>query len=313
MTAWDGFCTLCGVVVSASLLCYLAPLFVLTYVLGPQDLRRKYGAWALVTGGSSGIGLSVARRLAAQGVSVCIAALDDPHLPAAVSALRAEYPAVEIRPVPVDLAGDPAVYVAAVAAATRDVPVAIVVNNAGFLRMAYFDEVPVDGHAANLECNAIAAVRITHLLYSRMIAENRRGCLVFTSSAAWFMPAPFALIYGASKAMLSNFATSLAIEAKNHGVDVLTVHPSYTHTNLYETNPKIGVLDVLSKVGWTADDVAAVMFTSVGRVLVRDAGAYSVATNLLGRAVDAGTLAAVIAPFRSSFGPPPRTVTAARH
>jgi short-subunit dehydrogenase len=305
MSLWRNFCSLCGVVVATSLFLYLTPLFLLTYVFGPQDLKKKYGDWALVTGGSSGIGLSIAHKLAAQGINVCIAALDDQHLATALAALTSEYPRNEFRPIPVNLGGDPAAYMSAIAKATSDIAVVIVVNNAGFLRMTYFDEASIDSHAANIECNSIAAIRITHLMYLRMIDEKRKGCVVFTSSAAWFIPAPFALIYGASKAMLSNFAASLAIEAKNHGVDILTIHPSYTHTNLYESNPTIGVLDVLSKIGWTADDVANVMFTSVGRVLVRDAGAYSVATNLLGRVVDSGSLAAVIAPLRFSFGPPP--------
>jgi short-subunit dehydrogenase len=173
--------------------------------------------------------------------------------------------------------------------------------------MGYFDERAVDEHIANMECNALAAIRITHLFYERMVREGRRGCIAFTSSAAWFIPAPYAVMYGASKAMLSSFATSLAIEAKNHNVDVTVVHPSYTHTGLYENQPKLDVLKLLSRIGWTPDDVADVLIASVGRVIVRDAGLYSIATNLLGRAVDAGSLAAVIVPFRHGMAPPPKS------
>jgi short-subunit dehydrogenase len=185
--------------------------------------------------------------------------------------------------------------------------VSIVVNNAGFLRMGYFDELDVEGHIGNIECNALAAIRITHLFYERMVNEKRRGCIAFTSSAAWFIPAPYAVMYAASKALLSNFATSLAIEARNHNVDVTVVHPSYTHTGLYENQPKLDVLKVLSRFGWTPDDVADVLIAAVGRTVVRDTGVYSVATNLLGRAVDASSLASVIMPFRHSMGPPPKT------
>jgi short-subunit dehydrogenase len=186
------------------------------------------------------------------------------------------------------------------------IPISIVVNNAGFLLMGYFDERPIEPLMGNVECNAVAAIRISHLMYSRMIAEGRRGCIAFTSSAAWFIPAPYAAMYGATKAMLSNFAVSLSIEARNHNIDICVVHPSYTHTNLYESNPKIGVLKLLSKFGWTGDDVANVLFTSVGRVVVRDAGAYSVLTNILGRFIDSGTLANLIMPFRHGMAPPPK-------
>jgi short-subunit dehydrogenase len=173
--------------------------------------------------------------------------------------------------------------------------------------MGYFDERSIDPLMGNLECNAAAGIRISHMMYSRMIAEGRRGCLAFTSSSAWFIPAPYATMYAATKAMLSNFAVSLSIEARNHGVDVCVVHPSYTHTNLYENNPKIGVLKLLAKFGWTGDDVANVLFESVGRVVVRDAGAYSVLTNLLGRVIDSGSLAKIIMPFRHGMAPSPQS------
>lgn len=107
--------------------------------------------------------------------------------------------------------------------------------------------------------------------------------------------------------MMTNFATSLAIEARNHSVDVTVVHPSYTHTGLYADQPKLDILRVLSKIGWTPEDVAEVLFVAAGRVTVRDAGVYTVATNLLGRMIDKGALTRLIMPFRGSFGPAPRS------
>lgn len=189
---------------------------------------------------------------------------------------------------------------------TLSLQVSILINNAGYLVMGYFDEVAAETHAKNFECNVLAAIRLSHLIYSRMIAQKRRGCIAMISSSSWFIPAPYATIYGASKAALSNFAVSLSIEAKNHNVDVCVIHPSYTHTNLYRKNPKLGILSLLEKFGWSPDDVAEVFACSVGRVIVRDAGLYSIATYILGRAIDAGTLARLIIPFRKTMAPPPR-------
>lgn len=111
-------------------------------------------------------------------------------------------------------------------------------------------------------------------------------------------------MYGASKALVSHFATSLAVEAAVHGVDVTVFHPSYTHSNLYEGSPKLGVVALLSKFGWTPDEVADVMLASVGRIVVRDVGLYAVATNLIGRYIDSAALTRMIMPFVESMAPP---------
>lgn len=116
-------------------------------------------------------------------------------------------------------------------------------------------------------------------------------------------PAPFASSYGASKALLSHFGNSLAIEAQQYGIDVTIFHPSYTHSNLYRETPKLDVVTFLSKFGWTPDQVAKRMFACAGRVIVHDIGFYAIITNLLGRFWDSGFLTTCIIPFRDSMAP----------
>ena len=67
---------------------------------------------------------------------------------------------------------------------------------------------------ANFNCNAACAVKLTHHFLSRLQSEKLRGALVYTSSPAGFMPCPFSVMYGATKAFLTNFATSLAPEVR---------------------------------------------------------------------------------------------------
>jgi len=69
---------------------------------------------------------------------------------------------------------------------------------------------------ANYECNAISPVRITHHFAARILSEiaasPTRGAIFFTSSPAGFMPCPITVMYGATKAFLTEFATSIAAE-----------------------------------------------------------------------------------------------------
>lgn len=122
-----------------------------------------------------------------QGVNVCIVALDDDLLKSTHAELQKEFPSVELRAVPVNLGSDPEVYMSQVAAATENVPVSILINNAGFLLMGFFEQRPIEQHIANVECNAMAAMRLTHHFYNKMVDQNIKGCITFTSSAAWFM------------------------------------------------------------------------------------------------------------------------------
>lgn len=120
MLAWDLFCQLSGVAVVVALALYLIPALVLSLALGSQNLREKYGEWALVTGGSSGIGLALVRKLAAQGINVCVVALDDKYFEPSMSALRSEYPKVQFRPIQANLAGNPEVYMKAISDAIQE-------------------------------------------------------------------------------------------------------------------------------------------------------------------------------------------------
>ena len=84
-----------------------------------QNLRKKYGAtWALVTGGSTGIGRSLAEALLDQGLNVAIAALDDEALVETTKALRERHGAKrEVRAIAVNLGDRSGGYVDVIARA----------------------------------------------------------------------------------------------------------------------------------------------------------------------------------------------------
>jgi NADPH:quinone reductase-like Zn-dependent oxidoreductase len=71
---------------------YFLPLICMK-LLGPQDLKKKYNAqWALVTGGSSGIGRAIVDRLAMQGLNVCVVSMNDDLLKNTVKELQSAFP-----------------------------------------------------------------------------------------------------------------------------------------------------------------------------------------------------------------------------
>ncbi len=85
-------------------------------------------------------------------------------------------------------------------------------NNAGYIVTGFYDSTDDKRQASNLECNATAAATITHHFLALLLKARKRGCIVFTSSVVAYIPSPFAAMYGATKAFLSNLAASLAVE-----------------------------------------------------------------------------------------------------
>ncbi|KAF8072870.1 HSD17B12 [Scenedesmus sp. PABB004] len=262
-----------------------------------QNLKARYNAqWALVTGASTGIGKSIAKRLAQQGLSVVLVALPGADLDATTDELSEEFPGAEFRKVGVDL-GRPG-YMPAVLKATADINVQIVFCNAGYILSGFFYARSIEQVQANIECNAVSAVNITHHFLQRMMDASLKGCFVFTSSASAVLPSPFAVTYAATKAFLSMFAISLAPEVKWLGIDVLAVHPSPVASRFYDGQGaiKIGMMEAFKKLAVGPDELPDVIFASIGRTIWKDVGGVALGFRLLEKLVDLNALFTLAAP-----------------
>eukprot|EP01087_Luapelamoeba_hula_P023499 TRINITY_DN864_c0_g1_i1.p1 TRINITY_DN864_c0_g1~~TRINITY_DN864_c0_g1_i1.p1 ORF type:complete len:327 (+),score=69.66 TRINITY_DN864_c0_g1_i1:125-1105(+) len=301
---------ICGWVINSlllgavvSLLTFVVPMLVQAFYFKEQDLKTKYNAkWALVTGGSSGIGRAITEKLASQGINVVIAALDDPLLPKLVASLEKDYPQLQFRPVPVDLGGNE--YMEPIIKATQDIEVPLVFNNAGYLAIGFFSDMAIERQVKNVNVNAMAAMCITHHFVREMIDKKLRGAVTFTSSPAGQMPCPFSLVYGASKAFLTEFGTSLAAEVAPDGIDVLVLHPSPVDTNFYnaESAHKSSSLAFFRKTATPPTTIANTIFTSVGQPLtvVREQGYFAVCLRMLIKIVDVNFLSYLTAKFSAT-------------
>ena len=59
----------------------------------------------------------------------------------------------------------------------------------------FLDQAPIGKLLANMECNATACVNVSHFFVQKLIKKKQKGCIVFTSSVAGFIPTPFAAMY----------------------------------------------------------------------------------------------------------------------
>lgn len=286
--------TVCTWLVGFFFLGYFIPHLFVALFYKTKNLKKAYNAsWGLVTGGSSGIGKSIAKRLASQGLNVVLVALDDDLLEETYRDLKESYPDVVFRKVGVNL-GKPG-YLPIIAEKTEDIDVQCVFLNAGYVVTGFFDSHSIDKHMANLECNATSAVQITHLMLQRMLAKKLKGCLVYTSSAAAAIPNPFSVLYASTKSFISSFGASLAAEVRSEGIDVLVVHPSPVATRFYDKAHKLGALEFFKKLAVTPDDLPDVIFSSIGHLIWRDIGPTAIGFRVLMKVLDYNLFAFIIA------------------
>ncbi|MFI1169766.1 3-oxoacyl-ACP reductase [Streptomyces sp. NPDC020801] len=184
---------------------------------------------ALVTGGSSGIGLAVARSLAERGLRVFLCARDEDRLDLTVKQLRQEGLDVDGRPC--DVRSTEQVHTLVRSAVDRFGPVEVLVNNAGRngggVTALIDDDVWLDVIDTNL--NSVFRVTRETLTTGGML-ELGRGRIVNIASTAGKQGVVLGAPYSASKHGVVGFTKALGLELAKSGITVNAVCPGYTET-----------------------------------------------------------------------------------
>jgi short-subunit dehydrogenase len=196
----------------------------------PLGLRDRYGDWALVTGASSGIGADFARALAREGMSCILTARREDRLRALAAELEASY-GVSSRVVAADLAtvsGQRRVL-----EEVADLPIGLLVNNAGFGLAGRLDKQDPDKLRQMIELNCQAPVALTRALVPGMV-QRARGAVIVVSSVAGRQAMPLFGVYAATKGFDLLFGEALWSELREHNVDVTVLMPGPVATE-FET------------------------------------------------------------------------------
>ena len=185
------------------------------------------GKVALVTGSTSGIGLAIARALAAEGAKVMLNGFGDP---AEIEKLKDELNALHDR---ADLS-DPAQIEAMADRCTAELGAPdILVNNAGIQHVSPVETFPVDKWNAILAINLSAVFHTTRLTVGSM-KQKQWGRIINTASAHSLVASPNKSAYVAAKHGVAGFTKTVALEAAKDGVTVNCISPGYVWTPLVE-------------------------------------------------------------------------------
>jgi len=198
--------------------------------MNPERFRARYGPWALIAGGSEGIGAAFASSAAARGLKLLLVARRPAALEEVATRLRRDH-GVEVRTEALDLAApDLAARLDPLAA---ELEIGLVVYNAAASSIGPFLDQPLDEHLRAIDVNCRGPVVMSHVLGKRMVARGRGGIVLMTSLAAT-QGSPYIASYAASKAFDLVLAESLWHELRGRGVDVLACRAGATRTPAYE-------------------------------------------------------------------------------
>lgn len=195
---------------------------------------------ALITGGSSGIGLAVGAELVRRGYEVVLSARTADKLRAAADEIGARWAAAD--------AADPTAFAEVVSAAGR---VDLLVHAAGVMAGTFVRKETVDSFESVLRTNLTSAFVAAHACLEAMSAGGR---LIFLSSSSAHAPQPGLSAYSASKAGLNAFAGALAKEVERDGVAVHLVTTGPVATPMLEDvrfpMQTLAPSDVVEAIAW---------------------------------------------------------------
>ena len=201
--------------------------------------QEAYGRrpWALITGGSSGMGLEYVRQLAEMGCNLLLVSNQEEELQQVAEELNHDK-AIQVVHHYQDLATESAADELLAFCQTENLPVDILVNNAG---MFFFEELTTENEAKALTMLRLHTYTPTRLciLFGEEMKKRRCGYIINMSSMAAKLPCPGISVYSATKAYLKSFGKSLYYEMRPYDVGVTTVCPAAIATPLYKLKPSL--------------------------------------------------------------------------
>ncbi len=217
---------------------------------------------ALITGGSSGMGLEYARQLASRGYDLILVSNRQDELDAATEMLRVQFP-VNVRSRFLDLAVPDAADALFEWCQAEGILPDVVINNAGMFFFKELQSEDIDKVQAMINLHVVTVTRMC-VLFGNAMKRRGSGYLLNVSSMVARIPAPGITVYSATKAYLKSFGHALFYELNPYGVGVTTVCPAAIATPLYrisEDKMRVGVrLGIIKTPQWLVKRALRAMF-----------------------------------------------------
>lgn len=195
-------------------------------------IRGYADKWALITGASSGIGAEFARRLAARGMHLVLAARRTELMESLAKELHTAH-GTKCEIISCDLSDMAQAANLYEEVKKRKITISLLINNAGFGHIGQILETDVSRIHQMLRLNIGGLTDLTYRYLPDMMNAGEGG-IINVSSVAAFQPVAYMGAYAASKAYVLHFSEALWAEAWDYGVTVLALCPGTTRTDFFD-------------------------------------------------------------------------------
>lgn len=243
------------------------------------------GKSVIVTGANRGIGLSIVREFAKDGMQVWACARKESiEFENELSILSKETGSI-VKPLYFDITDRNGAKAAAASVYREAGSIDILVNNAGVSDESLFLMTSLDKMERLFDVNFFSPLYFTQIA-AKLMVRKKSGCIIHIASVSGIQNEKGRIAYGSSKAALIFASKTMAMELGSYGIRVNTVCPGFIDTDLWKERPeelrdRIAAETPLQRQGTPEEVAKAVLF------LASDAASYITGSNLV---VDGGRM-----------------------
>jgi short-subunit dehydrogenase len=207
---------------------------------------------ALITGASSGLGMSFARRFAEMGYDLIITGRNQDKLSALAGELQSAS-GINVQCIIAELSEEKDVN--NILQVIDEVgSISVLVNNAGYGSGQEFCSCSLGTHMQMLSVHVVASLKLMYAVLPGMI-RSQGGTIINVSSLGAFTPAPGNSMYSATKIFLKSFTESLHMEVSRYGIKLQCLCPGFTNTEFHNRRAEGNVRKTSGLFWMEADEV----------------------------------------------------------
>jgi hypothetical protein len=192
-------------------------------------MQEKETKYALITGGSMGIGRAIAEELAQKKINLLLVALEEPMLYQTADELRQQHQ-IDVQTLGINLVDEDGPQRVFDWCQENNYAVNILVNNAGFGRGGLMHAFQVSEYYTMMALNNRAVVGLTYLFLPELERHEKAYILIMSSMEA-VLPLPYKAVYAGTKNFLFGYALALREEVAGNNISVTVICPGPTVTN----------------------------------------------------------------------------------